>query len=470
VAIARFMPLSLPVTDPADLLAALPPGPGRFLLESGPAGPADVRRLTILGAEPFMTLVTRGREAYVHEAGRTRVLEGDPFVILQSLLNRCRVTSPPDFPGLPGGAVGYFSYELGQQVERLPDGPSADLGLPDLSVSFYDVVLVIDHEQLSANMVVGAPDGREAEATAKARRWAQALKQAVPLPGLPDSPPVGSGEVRSSLSRKAYRAAAAKALAYIHAGDIFQVNLAQRFESPYAGSGWELYRRVRAVNPAPFAAFLDLGSWQVVSASPERFLTVRGRTIETRPIKGTRPRGATPLEDRRNADELLASAKDAAELVMIVDLQRNDLGRLCEYGSVTVPDLRRLEATPNVWHTVATVEGRLRPEVTAAQVLKATFPGGSITGAPKVRAMEIIAELEPVRRDVYTGAIGYIGFDGRMDLNIAIRTAVVREGTAYFHAGGGIVADSDPELEYHETLAKGAGIARALGVSLQDLP
>jgi para-aminobenzoate synthetase component 1 len=472
VSIVRLLPLTLPTIDAAALLDALPPGPGRFLLESGPAGPAEVRRLTLLGAEPFMTLVTRGREAYVHDEGRTRVLEGDPFAILQSLLDGCSVDAPTDFPGLPGGAVGYFGYELGRQVERLPDTPPGDLGLPDLSVSFYDVVLVIDHETQSVQLAVGGPDGREAEAMAKARRWGQLLKRQLPSHSDPLPPlPAGSRPpVRSSLTRAAYRDAVARALEYIRAGDIFQVNLAQRFTAPYGESGWDLYRRIRAVNPAPFAAFLEMGSWQVVSASPERFITVRGRTIETRPIKGTRPRGATPEEDQRNADDLLASAKDAAELVMIVDLQRNDLGRLCEYGSVTVPDLRRLEATPNVWHTVATVEGRLRPDVTAAQILKATFPGGSITGAPKVRAMEIIAELEPVRRDVYTGAIGYIGFDGRMDLNIAIRTAIVREGLAHFHAGGGIVADSDPDLEYAETIAKGSGIARALGVSLQNLP
>ncbi|HWI66281.1 MAG TPA: anthranilate synthase component I family protein, partial [Symbiobacteriaceae bacterium] len=195
-----------------------------------------------------------------------------------------------------------------------------------------------------------------------------------------------------------------------------------------------------------------------------------GRKIETRPIKGTRPRGATPEADAALAAELLASEKDAAELVMIVDLQRNDLGRICEYGSVTVPDLRRLEQNPNVWHTVATVEGRLRPEADVAAILRATFPGGSITGAPKVRSMQIIAELEPVRRNIYTGGIGYIGFDGRLDLNIAIRTAVLQGGTAYFHAGGGIVADSDPDLEYAETLAKGSGIARALGVTLHGLP
>lgn len=469
VALSRMLPLSLPTLDPAALLGALPPGPGGFLLESGAAGPADVRRCSFAGAEPFLTLVTRGREAYAYEEGRTRVLEGDPFTILQAQLNRCRVPAPaPDGPGFPGGAVGYFGYELGRQVERLPETPAADVGLPDMSVGFHDVVLVVDHNRSEAFLQVGAPDGREAAAMEKARRWAKALKGAAPLPAPPE--PAGAGPVTSSFTRAQYERAVAKVLEYIRAGDIFQVNLSQRFTYPLQYNGWDLYRRLRQVNPAPFAAFLEMGSWQVVSGSPERFLTVRDGRIETRPIKGTRPRGATPEEDRRLADELLHSEKDAAELVMIVDLQRNDLGRICEYGKVAVTDLRRLEATPTVWHTVATVEGRLRPTVTPTQVLKATFPGGSITGAPKVRAMEIIAELEPVRRDVYTGAIGYIGFDGRLDLNIAIRTAVVKDGAAHFHAGGGIVADSTPEAEYAETLAKGSGMARALGVSLNNLP
>lgn len=468
MSVARTLPLRLPCSDPAALLAVLPPGPGQFLLESGAAGPADVRRFSFAGAEPFMTLLTRGRRAYISEEGRTRIVEGDPFTVLQSLLNRCRVAAPPGLPGFPGGAVGFLSYDLGRQVERIAARAPDDLEIPDLYLHFHDVVLAIDHTSGETALVVGAPDGREAAALGKARRWAQALKRARPLDPAPAA--AGLGPISSSLSRSAYLAGVERALAYIGAGDIYQVNLSQRFACRYPGTGWQLYRRLRELNPAPFAAYLDAGSWQVVSGSPERLITVREGLIETRPIKGTRPRGRTPAEDRAYADELLASEKDAAELVMIVDLQRNDLGRVCEYGTVRVPDLRRLEATPNVWHTVATVEGRLRPGTAVAQILRAAFPGGSITGAPKVRSMEIIEEIEPVRRGVYTGAIGYIGFDGSMDLNIAIRTATVKEGLACFHAGGGIVADSDPLAEYAETIAKGSGIARALGVNLDDLP
>jgi para-aminobenzoate synthetase component 1 len=256
-----------------------------------------------------------------------------------------------------------------------------------------------------------------------------------------------------------------RALEHIRAGDIYQVNLAQRFTVPLAESAETLYHRLRAANPAPFAAFLDAGEFQVVSASPERFLLYdpATRRVETRPIKGTRPRGATPAADARLRAELLASQKDAAELVMIVDLERNDLGRVCEYGTVRVPDLRRVEAYPTVFHTVATVEGQLHEGRTVPGLIRATFPGGSITGAPKIRAMQIIEELEGLRRHVYCGAIGYLGFDGRVDLNIAIRTITVKDGRAYFHAGGGIVADSTPEGEYEETLHKARALAEAVG-------
>ena len=470
MALLRVLPLSLPTLDLPVLLDALPPGPGQFVLESGASGPAAVRRHTFVGAEPFMTLVTHGREAYVHEPGGTRVMNEDPFTVLQSLLDRCRMTTDHGRPGQPpGAAVGYLSYDLGRRVERLPATARDDLGMPEVQMGFYDVMVAIDHETGEATLLIGAPDGREAEAAAKAARWARALKAAAPPAAAPAAPPA-PGKAVSSLTRAAYRDAVNRALTYIGAGDIFQVNLAQRFSCPWSGTGRDLYHRLRQVSPAPFSAYLELGSWQVVSCSPERLIAVDGRRIETRPIKGTRPRGDSAVADQAAAAELLASEKDQAELTMTVDLMRNDLGRVCEFGSVTVPDLRRLEATPSVWHTVATVEGRLRSDVTSADVLRAVFPGGSITGAPKVRAMAIIEELEPVRRGVYTGAIGYIGFDGRMDFNIAIRTAVVGGGKAYFHAGGAIVADSDPSAEYAETIAKAAGLALALGVSLDDLP
>jgi para-aminobenzoate synthetase component 1 len=268
--------------------------------------------------------------------------------------------------------------------------------------------------------------------------------------------------VASNFTHRDYVRAVARAKEYIAAGDIYQVNLSQRLHAPLASTPFDLYRRLASTNPAPFAAYFETPDAAVVSCSPERFLQVRSGLVETRPIKGTRPRGSTPTEDRRMAAELLASEKDRAENVMIVDLERNDLGRVCEFGSVHVPELFALESYATVHHLVSTVRGRLRPGTTALDCLRSSFPGGSITGAPKVRSMEIIEDLEPTRRGVYTGAIGYLCFSGDMDVNIVIRTLVVKDGIAYFQVGGGIVADSDPEGEYQETIDKGQALARAL--------
>ena len=278
-----------------------------------------------------------------------------------------------------------------------------------------------------------------------------------PLDDTADPPP-------SNFTRDAYEAAVTRALDYIAAGDIYQVNLSQRFKVPLSGDTFDAYLCLRQDNPAPFAAFLRLPEADILSASPERFLRLDplSRRIETRPIKGTRPRGRTPSEDAALAAELLASEKDRAENVMIVDLERNDLGRVAEVGSVRVTELAALETFPGVFHLTSQIVASLREDRDAVDLLLATFPGGSITGAPKIRAMEIIDELEPTARGVYTGAIGYFGFDGSLDLNIAIRTAVVRDGVAHFQAGGGIVADSVPALEYEETLHKASAIRRAL--------
>jgi para-aminobenzoate synthetase component 1 len=272
----------------------------------------------------------------------------------------------------------------------------------------------------------------------------------------------------TNLTRDAYLRAVARAREYVIAGDIIQVNLSQRFTVPCPQPPPEVYLRLRRLAPAPFAAYLGFPEVSVLSASPERFLEVRRGRIATRPIKGTRPRGRTPEEDRRLAAELAASEKDRAEHVMIVDLERNDLGRVCRPGSVRVPELMALETYSNVHHLTSTVEGVLRPGVEAVDVLRAAFPGGSVTGAPKIRAMEIIDELEPMRRSVYTGAIGYLGFDGDLDLNIVIRTALLTAGRAHFQVGGAIVYDSDPAAEYRETLDKGRGLAAALGAVLPE--
>jgi para-aminobenzoate synthetase component I len=463
-------PSAFPVTlpdpaDPVSLLESLPPGPGRLLLESGPAGPPELRRWSFAAAEPFLLFTARGRQVAVQTEAKTRYLEGDPFALLQTYLERYRTEAAASGLPLAGGAIGYIAYDAGRQVERLPSLAADDLGLPEFWFGFYDAVLALDH---NTGQVWAAQSGhRRAESTGMLRRWVSRLKEisgsrASAAPLQPD--PAGSS-LSVTFTRNAYEAAVRRAIEYIAAGDIFQVNLAQRFSMPYPAGGWAYYRQLRHVNPAPFAAFLDGGHWQVACASPERFLLVEpsGR-VETRPIKGTRPRGAGPDEDRAMADQLLASDKEKAELMMIVDLERNDLGRVCRFGSIRVPALRMLEAYPTVWHTAAIVEGDLRAGAGVGSLLRATFPGGSITGAPKVRAMEIIEEMEPVRRGIYTGAIGYLGFDGRCDLNVAIRTAVISRGVLHFHVGAGVVADSDPAREYEETLAKGGGLLRALGV------
>jgi para-aminobenzoate synthetase component 1 len=269
----------------------------------------------------------------------------------------------------------------------------------------------------------------------------------------------------ADFDKKAYCKAIQEAQRYIAEGDIYQVNLSQRFKCSTSATPWDLYMRLRSASPAPFAGFFNAGDHQLLSSSPERFLRISGSTVETRPIKGTRPRGATTAEDQKLRQELLASAKDRAELIMIVDLERNDLGRVCRYGSIHPEELLRLEEHPVVHHLVSTIKGELAEGHDHIDCLRACFPGGSITGAPKIRAMEIIEELEPCRRKMYTGSMGYLGFNNETDLNILIRTMLHVNGTYYFNVGGGIVADSDPEMEYEETLHKGKGIMQALGIA-----
>jgi para-aminobenzoate synthetase component I len=343
------------------------------------------------------------------------------------------------------------------------------MGFPDLALGLYDVVLALDHEArraflLSSGLPETVPHARMARQRARLDRFAALLAAAPPLPPL--APAGREVRVASNFTRPAYEAAVARVVEYILAGDIFQANLSQRFtaELPDGLDRLDLYRRLRARNPVPFAALLEHGEVAVLSASPERFLSLHGRSVETRPIKGTRPRGATPEDDAQLAAELLASEKDRAENVMIVDLLRNDLSRVCRDHTVLTPEVCALESFATVHHLVSTVTGELAEVVDAVDLLRATFPGGSITGAPKIRAMEIIAELEPTRRGPYCGAIGWLGFDGSMDTSITIRTYCLKGRTVTFQAGGGITADSDPAAEYEETLAK----ARALIAALRE--
>jgi len=423
-------------------------------------------RWSIVTSDPRWTLTAYGSEVlYDGPCGPRRLRPGALSAFARVVEAEPRPLDAQDAPevvslGLPfvGGAIGYLGFELGREVERLPATTLDDVGTPDLAMGWYDAALVWDGLRERGWLV-----GRAQAVTA--------LRERLEAPPAPEGH-AGASALRANMTRAAYSRAVDRARDYIRAGDIYQVNLAQRFSALVSGEGFDLYRRLRAASPAPFAAYLDgrgaFGGVEVLSSSPERFLLADGDLLETRPIKGTRPRGETEQEDTRLADELRASVKDLAEHVMIVDLERNDLGRVAQTGSVRVPELAALESYRQVHHLTSTVVATRRPGVGLEALLRATFPGGSITGAPKVRALEIIDELEPTVRGVYTGAIGYVSAHGRMDLNIAIRTITLAEGVAHLHVGGAIVDDSRADSEYAETMDKARGMARALSVTLPD--
>ncbi len=419
-------------------------------------------KFSFLGARPRIFVSSKGRSVRWFEAGVERRVRRNPFALLRSLINAHTIERTAQPVPFVGGLVGYLGYDLCHFVERLPRTARDDIRLPDMCFGLYETIAAYDHErgQWYAVSLAGEAGVAEVETLLAAARPAEDEAWL----------PASVGPIVGNFTRERYLAAVRKAKDYIAAGDIFQVNLSQRFSTRLAVSPAELYRRLRRANPAPFAAYLSLDhvGGALLSSSPERFLKVVDGHVETRPIKGTRPRGHTSEEDARLAAELRLSTKDAAELTMIVDLERNDLGRVCDYGSVVVTEHKALETYASVFHLVSTVEGKLHEGRDLVDLLKGTFPGGSITGAPKIRAMEIIDELEPTQRSVYTGSIGYIGLDGVCDLNIAIRTILVRGSRAFFQVGGGIVADSDPEAEYQETLDKGRRLFAALGHRCED--
>jgi len=459
--------------SPLDAFAIFRNGRFPFFLDSG-MDPHKLGRYSFLGCDPFLVLRCRGSEAVVtRDTGESSHLSGNPFDILGRLLAQYHL----DFTGSPvpfiGGAVGYLSYDLCHFVERLPTRAIDDLQLPECYLGFYDAVLAFDNLEGKTYIVAtGFPEmdeGRRRKRAEGRLKEIKAMIEEIPPAGkealISNGPsPTNPPSLKSGFTREEYEAAVEKARQYIIAGDIFEVNLSQRFEADLPITPYELYCRLRRINPAPFACYLDFDGVAVVGASPERFLCLRGDRVETRPIKGTRPRGQNPGEDQVLADQLLHSSKDRAENMMIVDLERNDLGRVCRFGTVKVSELAILEVYPTVFHLTSTVVGRLREGKNGIDLLKATFPGGSITGAPKVRSMEIIDELEPTRRSIYTGSIGYIGFNGDMDLNIVIRTFIIKGGKVYFQAGGAVVYDSDPAEEYQETLDKVRALMNALAL------
>ncbi len=437
-------------TDPRawreNALAHVADSQTSFFLESGLVNPAG-GRYSYAGTELYRAVVSRGDEIIFLEGSAKKQSGGNPFPTLREFLRGTELsTHDIPFP-FTGGAVGYLGYELNRHIEDVPRAGTDEMMMPDLFMGCFARLWMFDHlENRAYEMVL---DGCEM------------VPGSLALPRCEERAPAAD-RLESNFSRQEYVRAVESAKEYIAAGDIFQVNLSQRFRTRLRLDPLDLFRVLQRANPAPYSAFIRLGDASIVSSSPELFLSVRGRRITTRPIKGTRRRGDSDAEDRALAEELLRSPKDAAELAMIVDLERNDLGRVCRYGTVVVTEAKALESYASVHHLVATVEGEFHEDRDVIDLLMATFPGGSITGAPKIRSMEIIAELEPTTRGIYTGAIGFIGADGSADLNIAIRTIVTRGTSAFFNVGGGIVADSDPDSEYEETLHKGRKLAEVL--------
>lgn len=437
-----------------------------MLLDSARPHPVT-GRYTFLSCDPALVLRAHGRQVMLGPPGQLTVREASPLVLLRKLLAAPPTISIEGMPPCVGGAVGLFGYDLARTFERLPARASDDLHLPDLLVGIYETMVAIDHATDDAWVITRALPSLEPvraydAAVERLEAWTDRL--------IADGPPVEVAiagaephEICAEVSQTEFVGWVRQAKRWIAAGDIYQANLSQRLQAPLTTSPWAMYRRLRAVNPSPFAAYVDAGDLQVVSASPERLVKVSGDVVETRPIAGTRPRTGEAARDRKQLAELLADPKERAEHLMLVDLERNDLGRVCAYGSVEVSEFMATEAYSHVFHIVSNIRGRLRPGLDWLDVAAAVFPGGTITGCPKIRSLEIIDALEPVRRQFYTGSIGYISFTGAMDWNLVIRSALVTGGRVYVQAGAGIVADSDPVREYEETLHK----AEALLVTLR---
>lgn len=408
----------------------------------------ELGRFDIISALPNALLTTTGSETHITTEQGTTCNSDNPFDLVDDYLQGFRSSSPESIP-FNGGALGYFAYTLGNWLEKLPKTAQRDIDLPDMHVGIYSWSLIQDHERRQSCLVFlpQCPDRLKKEVRSRIN------DKAATNIGLSS---FKIKELQSQIDVKTYTDAIDKIQHYIRAGDCYQVNFAQRFSSEYQGSPVAAYLRLRQVLPSPYSAFLSLDRGAILSHSPERFLTVNGRSVETKPIKGTRPRFKDPLEDKRSAQELLNSSKDRAENLMIVDLLRNDLSKNCDLNSVNVPHLFALESFPNVHHLVSTVHGSLKAKSSLMELFKGCFPGGSITGAPKVRAMQIIDELEPSARSVYCGSVGYFSANGNMDTNIAIRTLACDNTNHKIHCwgGGGIVADSDADEEYQESLTK----------------
>jgi para-aminobenzoate synthetase component 1 len=440
------------VNDLSDLFVAIRQRPYAMLLLSG--GDLDCAGYAIMGWDPFLVLRSQGEQVSLQGDRGMKICRGNPFQVLEDLLGALELPGETPLPPLAAGGLGFLAYDLKNHLEKLPQTALDDLNLPDLVLAFPRRLVVHDRRGgrfWQVRVTYEDPQGR-CTVPEEGEIW----PPAVPLGAYRVGPP------KSNFTREAYLQALSRIREYIRQGDVYQVNLTQRFSFPLSGEPYYLFKRLFELNPAPFYAFLNCDDFQILSTSMERFLYRRGDYVETRPIKGTRPRGTTPAADVVLRQELAESRKDDAELSMIVDLLRNDLGKVCRPRTVRVQEHKRLEAYQNVYHLVSIVAGRLQPECSAVDILRATFPGGSITGCPKIRAMEIIDELEPHVRHVYCGAIGYLGLHRNLDLNVAIRTAIISKGQAHFAVGGGVVYDSREEDEYEETLHKAGTLFRII--------
>lgn len=452
---------------------------GAFLLEGSPEGWFE-GRFSLFGGDPFAIFQSKGNTSRLDylRKGKERSFPsiGDPLVHLQAWLDRFRPSSEsvlPDLPFLYGGIVGFFSYELVRQFEKISPPLEYESSLPDLQFLFLNHFALFDHSDKKVHLIYNPlPEmrlGADRE-TVYREGWEKIEKRQRMFEGPPpDEEAEGSKApfgLRPDIAPEAYIGMVDRAKRYIAAGDIFQANLSQRFTASTSLSPFKIYRRLREINPSPFSAYLNLGEIEIASGSPERLVRLQNKSgtalVETRPIAGTRPRGKTPAEDEEMIRQLYESDKERAEHLMLVDLERNDLGKICRYGSVRVDSLMALEKYSHVFHLVSRVSGELSTGRSPVEVVKALFPGGTITGVPKIRCMQIISELEKTPRGIYTGAVGYLSFSGEIDLNIAIRTWVRHRALLTFQVGAGIVADSDPESEYQETLQKAAALVKAL--------
>lgn len=431
-------------------------------------------RWSTLGFNPWMTLIAREGQVTWQTSAETTVDHANPLDALRKVLLHYRAPASATPHGRAIGLMGALSYELNRWIERLPD-PKTGFSVPDFMLFAMRQVVLVDHQE-KRTWLISVADPHVASPIARREANAGLEQMEAMLAGV-ESPAelldqqaraLFDGALRATTTQSEFEAMVARALGHIRAGDIFQANLSQRFTAPWTGDCWGLYLALRQINPSPFACWLSCDEMTVVSGSPERLVRVQQDRIDTRPIAGTRPRGATFSEDELNSLELLLSDKERAEHIMLVDLARNDLGRVCRAGSVWVNELMSLERYSHVIHIVSDVAGLLRQGVDAVDVIRAVFPGGTITGCPKVRCMEILHELEPVARGLYTGSLGMIGFDGTLDLNIAIRTLVVQKELLSFHVGAGIVADSEPAREYAETLDKAAALMQAIGETVSS--